>query len=312
MASMDRFRSRLASFLLHLLAKVGTPIEVAIKGRDGLALLIPGRRLVLPPVVGGSPDDDDDDGGDGDSGDDDKDGDDSADSAGDDDDSGDDDSNDDDADSAAADADKGKTADDYRKQLRRYERSSKKRTERDKKKIADLEKALKEREDADKTEQQKAIDEAREKGKAEALTEVQKERRQDRLELAVTRQASRGIEIEVDGDDGKTAKRKIRFADPDDALVHLERMIAKGDVDEDDIYDEDHKVKKDGLTEALADLLDDKPHLRAGSDDDDSSDGEGGKSKKRVKGDSDAGKGSGSKGVEDLSVEELIKKQATG
>jgi hypothetical protein len=55
----------------------------------------------------------------------------------------------------------------------------------------------------------------------------------------------------------------VRFADPDDALMHIERAIRAGDIDAADIFDDDGKVQTGALQTALADILEHKPHLRS-------------------------------------------------
>lgn len=162
--------------------------------------------------------------------------------------------------------------DDWKAHARKHEREAKKaRKERD-----ELERKLKERDDANKSEQEKAIEKAREEARTEALTASQKERRNDRLEVAVTRNAAK------------------TFADVDDALVHVQRAIAAGDIDEDDIFDSEGKVQTEALKTALDELLERKPHLKA--------------TPGRVAGDADAGRGSGSgKSADDMSTDEHLK-----
>lgn len=232
--------------------------------------------LTLPRIAGG-------DGGD------DADADDAAADAGDDagGDKGDDDSNDADADDADDSADKadGANEPDWKRMARKHEREAKKaRKERE-----DLAAKLKEREDADKSAQEKAVEQARTEAKQEMQAEHDKERRQDRLETATVKIAGRGLKIGT-GDDAKT----VRFADPDDALLHLERDIRNGDLDVEDIYDDNGRVKQDALTEALTDLLSRKPHLAESN------------GSRKVDGTADAGKGSASK--TDTSVEDHFKK----
>jgi hypothetical protein len=229
---------------------------------------------ILPMIAGA-------DGADDDAGDDD------ADSA---DDDSDDDSDEDD------DSDKVAKGDDDKTIARKHEKWAKReraKAEKERKAREKLEAELKKLRDADKSDQEKALEKAREEGKTEALTEAQKERRADRLEAQTIKLAARGFKVGA-GDDAETAK----FADPDDALVYVERAIAKGDVDEDDIFDEDNKVKADGLRSALAEILEEKPHLR-----------EDGKGSGKPKGDPDRGKGTpAAKDLEDLSVEEHDKR----
>lgn len=187
-----------------------------------------------------------------------------------------------------------KSADDYRRELRNYERTAKRASAKDKKEIEKLQKQLKEREDADKTEQEKAIEAARNEGADKARLEALKDRRQDRLEAASVRLASKGIKIK-DGDEEVT----VKFADPEDALVHLERAITRGEVDSDAVFDENNQVKSAELTELLAELLEKKPHLR---------EADSGKDRQQPAGDADAGKGrgedEGGKKLEEMSVED--------
>lgn len=179
-----------------------------------------------------------------------------------------------------------KSEPDWKKMARKHEREAKKaRKERD-----ENAKKLKDREDADKSEQEKAIDEAKKTARTEAETSFETERRKDRLELATTKLAAKGVTI-GEGDDAKT----VKFADPEDALVHLERDIRNGDLDNEDIFDENGKVRSDQLEEALTDLLSRKPHLAAS---------EAGRAK--VTGTADARKGSAPK--TESSMEDEMKK----
>jgi hypothetical protein len=161
---------------------------------------------------------------------------------------------------------------DWKAESRKHER----RAKQERKAREELERKLKERDDADKSEQEKAIEKAREEAKTEALTESQKERRNDRLEVAVARNAAK------------------TFADVDDALVHIKRAIDNGDVDEDDIFDSEGKVQTEALKTALDDLLERKPHLKA--------------TPGRAAGSADAGRGSGSgKSADDMSIDDHLK-----
>lgn len=152
---------------------------------------------------------------------------------------------------------------DWKAHSRKHEREAKKA----RKEADDLRRKLQERENADLSEQERAIATAREEAKNEALSEVEKERRHDRLEVQVTRLASKS------------------FADVDDALLHLERGIARGEIDADDIFDTEGKVQTDALGSALEDLLERKPHLKADP------------GKPASPGKNDAGKGKGSTGA---------------
>jgi hypothetical protein len=291
-----RFR-RLAARLLALLLFRG-PTEIA----GGKLVFYPREGLFLPVVAGGSPEGDGD--GDGDAGKDaGKEGDagkGAADGdagkgnagkagaagagagAG----AGDDDDDDDEG--------AGKSEPDWKREARKHER----REKAERKAREEAERKLKEREDADKSDQEKAIDEAKKAARAEAETEFETSRRQDRLEVAVTRVAAKGVTIK-DGDGTKTA----RFADAEDALVHLERAISRGDVESDELFDNEGKVKSSELQSALADLLAEKPHLIAADN--------GGATSRKVEGDADAGKGKGADGdKEDMNA--LIRKQRAG
>lgn len=172
---------------------------------------------------------------------------------------------------------------DWKAQSRKHER----RVKAERKAREEAERKLRERDDTDKSEHDKALEKARAEGKAEALTQSEKERRHDRLEVQATRLAARGITI-GHGDDART----VRFADAEDALVNIERGIRSGDIDEDEIFDSEGKVQTDGLASALADLLKRKPHLRATATDGDD----------RPSGDGDGGKGSAGKSDEDMTA----------
>jgi hypothetical protein len=176
------------------------------------------------------------------------------------------------------------TEPDWKMQARRHERESKKaRKERD-----DLAVKLKAREDADKSEQEKAIEEAEKRARTAATSEFEAERRKDRLQVETTKLAATGLKV-GSGDDAKT----VRFADPDDALLHLDRAIRDGDLDPEDIFDSNNRVRADALQEALTDLLARKPHLAADTQ------------PRRVAGTADAGKGQAPK--PDSTVEDHFK-----
>lgn len=182
-------------------------------------------------------------------------------------------------------------------QSRKHERRAKQAAkERD-----ELAARLKKIEESNQSEQEKAIAKAREEAEDAVTSRYETERRGERLELAATRHATKGVKLEVD-EDGKKVEKLVKFADPDDAIVHLERAIARGDIDKDDIFDDDGKIQAAGLAAALAELLEDKPHLRA-------SDGSGGGGR-RPQGGADAGRGAGGgKSLEDMSVEDHAKRK---
>lgn len=184
----------------------------------------------------------------------------------------------------------GKTAEpDWKAESRKHE----KRAKTHQKRIEELESTLKEREDADKSDREKEIEKARTEAKAEGRSEVEKERRHDRLDIAATKVAVKGIKV-GEGDDAKT----VKFADPDDALIYVDRAIAAGDLDESEIFDKEGKVQTEALTEALREILESKPHLRA------TEPGNGA----AVRGNADAGRGSsGGKDIGAMSVDDHFK-----
>ena len=136
---------------------------------------------------------------------------------------------------------------------------------------------LAELEGASQSEQERAVKAARDEALAEARAEAEAGRRRDRLEVAVTRVGAR------------------MFADVDDALLNVERMIDRGDVDPDDVYDDDGKIKTDGVRAALEQLLEDKPHLAL-----DRGSSNGGT------GANDAGKGGAAKGRDGMTPAEHL------
>lgn len=232
-------------------------------------------RLSGHPTNDGGDDDDDKDAADADDGVDDKDTDD-----------------DKDKDAVAGDDDGDKDEPDWKRMARKHEREAKKaRAERD----ATAAK-LKEREDADKSDQEKALEAARAEGESAALSKYEEQRRDDKLETETVKLALKEIMIGTG-----TKAIKARFADADDAHLRLERAIRRGDITYDDIY-EDGKVKRDGLSDFLRDLLEENPHLRAqqpngsnGTEDD--LDFDGGKGKG----------GGGSKDLEEMSPDDHLK-----
>jgi outer membrane biosynthesis protein TonB len=185
---------------------------------------------------------------------------------------------------------KGAEETDWKKMARKHENRAKaaerklKKEQGERKKLED---ESKKRGDAEKTEHEKAVDKAREEGKQEALTVSEKVQRKSNLEVAVTRLASKGVKV-GDGDNQKT----IRFSDPEDAQTFLDRNIAKGEVDEEDIFGEDGKVNGAAVQDALVTILEEKPVL-------------GAEFKPRPKGEVDAGKGkSTGKDLEEMTPEE--------
>lgn len=158
---------------------------------------------------------------------------------------------------------------DWKREARKHERRAKQAA----KEKDELAARIAEIENSNQSESEKAIAKAREEAKAEAEAAGREERRNDRLEVAVTRLAAKS------------------FADTEDALLNVHKAIRDGDIDPDDIFTDEGKVQTDALTTALDELLERKPHLKAS--------GNG-----RPAGDADAGKGSPGKGPDDMSVEE--------
>jgi hypothetical protein len=277
-ARVLRALTRLARLIAALILGPAT----VLKTPSGHRFIFDRRRGRLLPVIAGGADDDD-------AADKDDDEDKSDDAADKDDDE---DKSDDAADKDDDDLDR---TPDWKRESRKHERDKKKALkERD-----ELRQKLKEREDADKDETQKAIDAAREEGRTAALTEAEKDRRADRLEMASLRLATSGVLV-GDGDDAK----KHKFADPEDAEAHLQRAIKRGDVDEDDLFDDNNRIKKDALTEALAEILESKPHLRAAA-----GGGKGDEDKNTAEGGADAGKGDkgSAKDLEEMSPDDHLK-----
>jgi hypothetical protein len=178
---------------------------------------------------------------------------------------------------------------DWKSQSRKHER----RARQERKAREEAEKKLKERDETEKTEHEKAIEAARNEEREAVRKESDKERRADRLETATFKLATKGFK--VTDEDGK--EQLLRFADPDDAHTYVEHMLRRGDLNEDELFDDDGKVQSDTLSEALQELLESKPHLVAGNG------GTGGT--RKVSGSADGGKGSGGgKSIQDLSVAE--------
>jgi hypothetical protein len=183
--------------------------------------------------------------------------------------------------------------DDWKVKSRKNETRAKK-AEREAKEARE---ALAKREEADKSESEKAVEKARAEGRKEALTEAEKERRSDRLEVAVTRAASKKVKV-GSGDEAE----EHRFADTEDALMHVERAISRGEIDEEDIFDKEGRVDTDALQKELSELLDRKPHLRESTGSE--------KAPEPKKGDPDTRKGDPAKGdLESMSPEDHAKRK---
>jgi len=184
-----------------------------------------------------------------------------------------------------------------------WKREARKHENRAKKLARENERFKREQEEHRKQQQsdhERAIEEARAEGERKARETAERERRADRLENAVIRTAAKGVTIK-DGDEEQT----IRFQDPEDAMLHLERAISRDEVDGDDIFNDQGRVNNDAVAEALADLLKAKPYLRAGD--------EGEKPKPpQPQGSANGGEGSGDsedgKALEDMSPDDHFRR----
>lgn len=173
--------------------------------------------------------------------------------------------------------------DDWKAKSRKNEAAAK----RERKERERLEAELQKLRDKDKSDHERAIEKARAEARTEALSEAEKERRSDRLEVAVTRLATKGIRV-GEGEDAET----IRFADADDALLRVERAVRRGEIDADEIYDGEGKVKNAELVDALREIAADNPHLVA--------DGE----RPAPKGDPDTNKGGPAEDLDAMTAED--------
>jgi hypothetical protein len=249
--------SRIRSFASTLLASLvfaarfisaasrGRPLRIEpVVGSSPLSAHLTPRGRFMPGMAGGAPEEDEDK----DKGEKEK------------------DKGDEDKDKGGeGDDDKVTPDDDWKSKSRKNETRAKK-AERE---LAEEREEREKREESEKSDHQKALDKAKKEGQKEAETAAEKERKGDRLEVAVTRLASKKIKV-GEGDDAK----EVRFADTEDAQLHIERAIAKGEIDEDDIFDKDGKVKTDALQSELVQLLERKPHLRDGGTEGSSSPGD--------------------------------------
>lgn len=155
---------------------------------------------------------------------------------------------------------------DWKAMARKHEREAKKA----RKEAESVKKALDERAEQDKTEQEKAMDKARKEGADEAVSTVEQKYR-SKIKNAEIRAQAAG-----------------RFADPSDA-------VALAQIEDEDLFDDDGEINPDAIKSALDSLLESKPHLAAGQG-------------ARFQGGSDAGKGSGdAKDVSSWGVEDHLK-----
>ena len=147
--------------------------------------------------------------------------------------------------------------DDWRTKARKHEHRARRDRERAERERKARERAERERDELKRnqmSEQERAVAEAEDKGRREAKAEAEAERRADRLELAVTRQATRGVTV-GDGDDAEV----VKFADADDALLRIQRAIDRGELE--DIFGDDGRVDADALETALTEIATEHPHL---------------------------------------------------
>jgi hypothetical protein len=178
--------------------------------------------------------------------------------------------------------------DDFKTKSRKNENWANK----EKKRREEVEAELRERKEKDETEAQKKVREAEEKGRKEAETEAQKEARSTRLESAVTKVAVKKLKI-GSGDDAE----EHRYADPDDAQILIERAISRGDLDEDELFNEKGQVDTEVLERELAGFLQRKTHLRA-------------EPTKEAAGDGDLRKGGAASGdLEEMSIDDHVKRK---
>lgn len=196
-------------------------------------------------------------------------------------------------DGADADADDDTDADvDWKRESRKHERRLKAQRASNAELQAENERLRSELEKAGKTDgdggatgavDEAAIEAAREEGRKEALEQADVQRRESRLEVATTRLASKS------------------FADVDDAVHAIQRAVANGKLEQDDVFDEKGEVDEDTVRDFLKDLLKRKPHFGAAATKKDDADED--------LGDADGGRGSGGGGdVDDMSVDEHLSK----
>ncbi len=112
----------------------------------------------------------------------------------------------------------------------------------------------------------------------------------------MTRLASKGVKV----DDGDGGTKVVKFADAEDAYVYLERSIARGEIDGEDIFDDEGRIQLDEVSSALAELLERKPHYAEQATD--------APPAKKNHGSADAGKGRGSgrRSLEEMTPEEHL------
>jgi len=154
--------------------------------------------------------------------------------------------------------DKGSTKD-YRKELRRYERSSKRAAAAKDKKLADLEKELTDLKSSTDSETDKTIDSAVKKVEENLKQEYEGKLRHERLQATIARKAA------------------SKFKDVEDAALFL-------NLDLDLVFDGDD-IQEDVIEDELEKLLERKSYLKATG--------------ARPTGSSDAGKGTGTKTLDE-------------
>lgn len=147
------------------------------------------------------------------------------------------------------------------------------------------------------SEQEKAIKAAREEAVSEVTTKYEAEKRSDRIENAVTKLSLRGFKAK-DKDGNETT---LRFADPDDAQLRIDRALSRGDLAYEDIY-ADGKVDQGAVTTFLTDLLEEHPRLRAPD-----ANGTGNGGAKTVDFGGGKGKGGSGKTLEEMTPDDHLK-----
>ncbi len=174
-------------------------------------------------------------------------------------------------------------------------RRNENRLKKEKRERERLEKEAKARDEENKSEQEKAIEKARQEGEQSAAEKAKAERQQDRLENSVIRMAAKGVRV-GEGDEAKT----VRFADADDAMMHVQRAVKNGDVDMEELFTEQGAVNSDIVADTLSDILASKSYLAAGEKKDDGK-------PEPPKGGADGGKGDDAKAdLESMSVEDHL------
>jgi hypothetical protein len=179
---------------------------------------------------------------------------------------------------------------DWKAMARKHEREAKKARDE----AAAHRKKLDEIEAANLSDQEKAIAKAREEATSEVTTKYEAQQRTDRIENAVTKLSLRGFKAK-DKDGNEVT---LKFADPDDAQLRIDRALRNEDLSYDEIY-AGGKVQTDALTAFLTELLEEHPRLRAEESN--------GSKKEPVDFDAGKGHGAGSKTLEEMTPDDHLK-----